>query len=71
MLHLQLTLPLIDGLRSTAIRPRHWKQVVRYASLSSQPIIRGGTLDVSVLEQLTLSQLMALQLHGDCNTLCS
>ena len=64
----QLTLPLVEGLRSTAIRPRHWKQVLRYASsssLSSSHLVsRGGGLDSSVLDSLTLSQLMALELHG-------
>ena len=66
--HTQLTLPLVEGLRSTAIRPRHWKQVLRHAfpsSLSSSNLVsRGGGLDSSALEQLTLRQLMALQLHG-------
>ena len=65
---LQLTLPLVEGLRSTAIRPRHWKQVLRFAcssSLSSTQLVgKGGGFDNTVLEHLTLSQLMALELHG-------
>ena len=64
----QLTLPPVEGLRGPAIRPRRWKQVLRLACVSSlaslQLIGRGGGLDSCVLENLTLCQLMSLELHS-------
>ena len=64
----QLTLPLVECLRGSAIRPRHWKQVLRLARPSSlatlQLISRGGGLDNCALENLSLCQLMSLELHS-------
>ena len=52
------------------MRPRHWKQVLRCAmpaSPSSPSLVgRAGALNIPALEQLTLGELMAMQLHGVC-----
>ncbi|KAL5499629.1 hypothetical protein EMCRGX_G011081 [Ephydatia muelleri] len=62
---IQATLLMIDGLRSTAMRPRHWKQVLRYASSThSSQHLGWGLLDMSELHELTLGQLVDLGLHN-------
>ena len=62
---IQATLLMIDGLRSTAMRPRHWKQVLRYASSTrSSEHLGWGSRDMSELHELTLGQLVDLGLHS-------
>lgn len=55
---------------SPAMRPRHWKQVLRYASMPSHLLGRGGTFDPALLEELTFGQLLEMNLHSKQN-LCS
>ena len=68
---MQLTLSLVDGVRSPAMRLRHWKQVVRFASPSalsdSNLLNKGGSFNSLALDQLSLKELMALQLDGETN----
>lgn len=49
------------------MRPRHWKQVLKLArSGTSHFLSRGGTFDVSLLEELTFGQFLDMTLHGEC-----
>ncbi len=48
------------------MRPRHWKQVLKLArSGTSHHLSRGGTFDVSLLEELTFGQFLDMALHGE------
>ena len=52
---------------SPSMRPRHWKQVLKLArSSTSHFLSRGGTFDVSLLEELTFGQFLDMTLHGEC-----
>ena len=50
-------LPIIDDLSRSAMRPRHWKQLLR---------VTGGTVQISNegLTRMTLGQLLELGLHS-------
>lgn len=56
-LALQACLPIIDDLSRSAMRPRHWKQLLR---------VTGGAVHISNegLTRMTLGQLLELGLHG-------
>ena len=48
------------------MRARHWKQVLRFAKGGPVHLLgRGGTLDPSVLEELSFGQLMDMGLHSE------
>lgn len=55
--YLQACLPIIDDLSRSAMRPRHWKQLLR---------VTGGAVQISNegLTRMTLGQLLELGLHG-------
>ena len=47
-------------LSSSAMRPRHWKQVLRYTTTDLSPLLgRGGTFDLTLLDKLTFGQLLS------------
>ena len=47
------------------MRPRHWKQVLKFARSSfTHSLMKGGSFDVSLLEELTFGQLLDMELHG-------
>ena len=47
------------------MRPRHWKQVLRYASGGPTHLLsRGGSFDITLLEELTFGQMLEMQLHS-------
>ena len=54
----QACLPIIDDLSRSAMRPRHWKQLVR---------VTGGAVQISNegLTRMTLGQLLELGLHSE------
>lgn len=49
------------------MRPRHWKQVLRFAKGGGPMhlLSRGGAFDPSVLEELTFGQLLDMGLHRE------
>lgn len=57
LLFTQACLPIIDDLSRSAMRPRHWKQLVR---------VTGGAVQISNegLTRMTLGQLLELGLHS-------
>ncbi|XP_020627063.1 dynein beta chain, flagellar outer arm-like isoform X2 [Orbicella faveolata] len=57
ILDIQACLPIIDDLSRSAMRPRHWKQLVR---------VTGGAVQISNegLTRMTLGQLLELGLHN-------
>ncbi len=70
-LRLQTTLPLVEGLRIPAMRARHWKQVLRYATTGHTHLLgRGGAFDPASLEDLTFGQLLDLGLHCELLKSC-
>ena len=52
---------------SPSMRPRHWKQVLRFAKGGGPMHLlgRGGAFDPSVLEELTFGQLLDMGLHRE------
>jgi dynein heavy chain len=54
----QACLPLIDDLSNTAMRTRHWKQLVR---------VTGGalTIDNDTLKRMTFGELLSLGLQRE------
>ena len=54
---------------SPAMRPRHWKQVLRYASTPSHLLGRMGTFEPSLLDKLTFGQLLEMNLHSKNQTI--
>ena len=48
------------------MRPRHWKQVLRYSPNLSllAVLLRNGAVDLTMLTQLTVGKLMELKLTG-------
>ena len=51
---------------SSAMRPRHWKQVLRYTATDPSPLLgRGGTFDPTLLDKLTFGQLLSMKLHSE------
>ena len=60
------TIPLVEGLRSPAMRPRHWKQVLRLAAGTHLVGLgRGGSAQPAALQALSFGQLLDLGLHGE------
>jgi dynein heavy chain len=61
---LQCTIPLLDSLSSKDMRPRHWKQILRYSNnLNLLAILmKNGSLEMSVLRHLTVGRFMELKL---------
>lgn len=59
-------MPLLEGLSSNDMRLRHWKQVLRYSTnhLVLATLTRNGTIDLTILKQLTLGRFMELKLTG-------
>lgn len=57
ILNIQACLPIIDDLSRSAMRPRHWKQLLR---------LTGGAVQISNegLTRMTLGQLLDLGLHN-------
>ncbi|XP_066025345.1 uncharacterized protein [Pocillopora verrucosa] len=57
ILDIQACLPIIDDLSRSAMRPRHWKQLLR---------VTGGAVQISNegLTRMTLGQLLELGLHN-------
>lgn len=51
---------------SKDMRPRHWKQILRYSSNLSllATLMKNGALEMSVLKQLTVGRFMDLKLIG-------
>ena len=56
----------MEGLSSNDMRLRHWKQVLRYFTnhLVLATLTRNGTIDLTILKQLTLGRFMELKLTG-------
>ncbi len=68
---LQTSAPLVEGLKSPAMRPRHWKQVLRYASTGHTILLgRGGAFDPALLGEMTFGQLLDLELHCELFNCC-
>uniref|UniRef100_A0A1X7UKN4 Uncharacterized protein n=1 Tax=Amphimedon queenslandica TaxID=400682 RepID=A0A1X7UKN4_AMPQE len=61
---MQHTVPLLEGLSNKHMRPRHWKQVLRYSNNHSLILLlmKNGTLDMNVLRHMTVGRFMELKL---------
>ena len=50
---------------SPSMRPRHWKQVLRFAKSGPVHLLgRSGAFDLEILDELTFGQLLDMELHG-------
>ena len=67
----QHTVPLVEGLCSPYMRPRHWKLVLKYSPNLTMlnVLLRNGAVDTSALSQLTFGKFMDLKLTSKSHAL--
>ena len=55
---------MVDGLCSPYMRPRHWKQILKYSSNLSllNVLLRNGAVDINTLNKLSFGKIMDLKL---------
>ena len=58
-----MCLPMVEDLKRAALRPRHWKQLIRLAGENVHLTSADG------LVKMSLGQLIELGLHRKCKTM--